>query len=464
MKSTINSIKGLLGLFICWIVLAVTGQALAQGGIWETKTPMLTARSSLHVAAIDGILHAVGGNDGSGDTPVHESYNSTTETWSTLAPLPQWDSANAGRYGGTMGVIDGKLYLVGGWRTSPPLPTGTLQIYDPVTDSWSLGATIPVPPSNLSACSAGGVIDRKLYVLTACNGYSGIFKYFHVYDPDLDNWTTLPEPPDLHGCDPAAGVIDGQLYVVGGHNGTNAVNIMDVYNPATNTWATKASMPTARYGLTAGVIEGKLYAVGGHDGTSVVNTVEVYDPSTDTWTTDTPMPTARSTASAVIDGKLYVVGGHDGTSVVDTLEVFSQAVTEIIIALDIKPQSCPNPLNVKSKGVLPVAILGTEDFDVTEIDLASIRLAGVAPIRSSIEDVSTPLLEKQDECDCITEGEDGIDDLTLKFDTQEIVSALGELADGDELVLTLTGELSDGTPIEGEDCIIILSKGKGKNK
>lgn len=130
------------------------------------------------------------------------------------------------------------------------------------------------------------------------------------------------------------------------------------------------------------------------------------------------------------------------------------------VALDIKPNACPNPLNVKSKGVLPVAIVGTEDFDVTDIDLASIRLEGVAPIRSSIEDVSTPLLEKQNECDCISEGADGIDDLTLKFDTQEIVSTLGEVVDGDKLVLTLTGELSDGTAIEGKDCIIILSKGK----
>lgn len=146
-------------------------------------------------------------------------------------------------------------------------------------------------------------------------------------------------------------------------------------------------------------------------------------------------------------------------------EILSRVVPlKVSATIDIKPGSCPNPLNIKSKGVLSVAVLGTEDFDVTAIDPASIRLAGVAPIRSSIEDVSTPLLEKQYECDCISEGEDGIDDLTLKFNTQEIISALGEVADGDELVLPLTGELSGGTPIEGDDCIIILSKGKSKNK
>jgi hypothetical protein len=105
-----------------------------------------------------------------------------------------------------------------------------------------------------------------------------------------------------------------------------------------------------------------------------------------------------------------------------------------------------------------VAILGTEDFDVTQIDTASIRLEGAAPIRSIIEDVSTPLLDKQDECDCASEGEDGFDDLTLKFDTQEVVSAPGEVADGDELVLTLTGKFSDGRPIEGKDCMTILLK------
>lgn len=40
----------------------------------------------------------------------------------------------------------------------------------------------------------------------------------------------------------------------------------------------------------------------------------------------------------------------------------------IDVALDIKPQSCPNPFNTKSKGVLPVAILGTADLNVNDIN------------------------------------------------------------------------------------------------
>ena len=46
----------------------------------------------------------------------------------------------------------------------------------------------------------------------------------------------------------------------------------------------------------------------------------------------------------------------------------------ITVNIDIKPGSCPNPLNVKAKGVLPATLLGTEDFDVTAIDPETICL------------------------------------------------------------------------------------------
>ncbi len=135
----------------------------------------------------------------------------------------------------------------------------------------------------------------------------------------------------------------------------------------------------------------------------------------------------------------------------------------IIVAVDIHPTSCPNPLNVKSKGVIPVAILGAVDFDVTQINPASVRLEGVAPLRWALEDVAAPylpLLGKQGAYACTTDGPDGFLDLTLKFDAQEVVSALGLVNDGDILILSLTGELINGTPIMGEDIVKIIKKGK----
>jgi hypothetical protein len=110
-----------------------------------------------------------------------------------------------------------------------------------------------------------------------------------------------------------------------------------------------------------------------------------------------------------------------------------------------------------------VAVLGSEDFDVSSIDVASIRLAGVAPIRSSYEDVATPVSDSN-ECECSTEGPDGFLDLTLKFETQRIVEAIGEVDHGDELTLELTGVLSYETHIEGSDCVIIRGKHKPLSK
>ena len=134
-------------------------------------------------------------------------------------------------------------------------------------------------------------------------------------------------------------------------------------------------------------------------------------------------------------------------------------ITPLEVAIDIKPGSCPNPLNLKSHGVLPVAILGSEDLDVNAIDLTSIRLAGVAPIRHSYEDVAAPVLDS-DECECVTTEPDSYLDLTLKFKTQDVVAELirtvDEMVDGQMLSLEITGMLSDETAIEGVDCVVLV--------
>ena len=154
--------------------------------------------------------------------------------------------------------------------------------------------------------------------------------------------------------------------------------------------------------------------------------------------------------------------GDEVLSTAWALLTLERVVPPLPVPVDVKPTSCPNPINVNSKGVLPVAILGTEDFDVTRIDPASIRLMGVAPLRWAYEDVATPVepyLGKENPYGCSEEGPDGYLDLTLKFDTQEVVSMMGDVADGDVLVLLLRGSLMDnGRNIIGQDVVIIIKK------
>lgn len=134
-------------------------------------------------------------------------------------------------------------------------------------------------------------------------------------------------------------------------------------------------------------------------------------------------------------------------------------------ALDIKPESCPNPFNVKAQGMLPVAAVSTEAFDATFIDVATLSLecpdGSAEPIWHGYGDVATPVGPDADPCECTDEGPDGMTDLKLKFLRQDIVAVLGDVEDGEEIELTLTGQMMDGTPFEVSDCVQILDRGKG---
>lgn len=275
---------------------------------WGTRALMPAARHSPAADVINGILYVAGGNNG-GPTSTLQAYNPATNTWSTLAPMP------GGRYSGDgAGVINGKLYVAGGWTYSPSLPNNNLWVYDPATNTWSSKANMPI----LSGCGATGVMNGLLYVYTPCDGYSAFANYLHAYDPATNTWTGKTAPPHAHQGG-AGAVIDGKFYLVGGWDelgsaSTNITRTLDVYDPVTNTWTTKAPMPTARQLLAGGVIGGKFYAVGGIDnGSLFFNTVEVYDPATDTWASRRPMPTARAwLAAGAINGLLYAVGGVNG--------------------------------------------------------------------------------------------------------------------------------------------------------
>jgi hypothetical protein len=159
----------------------------------------------------------------------------------------------------------------------------------------------------------------------------------------------------------------------------------------------------------------------------------------------------------------YMYGDPPILSTIWALLTLEKAGPPYPVPLDVKPESCRNPLNVNSRGGLPVAIAGTDVLDVMEIEISSLRLEGVYPLRWGHEDVATPfepLVGKQDAFDCTEAGADGIMDLTMLFDAQEIVSAVGDVEDGDVIILHLTGSLLDGTAIYGEDVVVILRKGR----
>ena len=105
---------------------------------------------------------------------------------------------------------------------------------------------------------------------------------------------------------------------------------------------------------------------------------------------------------------------------------FEVGVTQTGVALDIKPQTCPNPLGTSAAGSYPVAILGTGELDVSQIDTAKpIRLEGVAAqalSKGAVKDAAAPfagtVTDPPQAGQCTKAGADGKQDLDLKFDAQ----------------------------------------------
>jgi len=143
-----------------------------------------------------------------------------------------------------------------------------------------------------------------------------------------------------------------------------------------------------------------------------------------------------------------------------SIDGFINPVRILSVNFNIKPGSCTNPINTKSKGVIPAAILGMEDFDVRSINPETILLGRdgiedkVSPIRWSYED-SVSAVES---CDNNDINGDGYADLIFKFDSQTLVNTLnlGE-AKGEMISLQLTGNLEDEkVQIEGIDTVSII--------
>ena len=105
---------------------------------------------------------------------------------------------------------------------------------------------------------------------------------------------------------------DGRLYAVGGWLSPDTpTGTLEVYDPGTDRWESRAAMPTARGGVSAAFIGGRMYAVGGADAAGALAAVEEYDPISDTWRSRSPMPTARQGHGlAVLGDRLYAAGGH----------------------------------------------------------------------------------------------------------------------------------------------------------
>jgi len=295
---------------------AFTPAPVAGSGTWVTKAPMPTARDGLALGEVNGILYAIGSNV----VAVNEAYDPTTDSWATKAPIPNPRSLR----GTNNAVVNGIVYVIGGNPTG--FCSSANQAYDPATNSWTTKASMPQPSCHLSVVALNGLI----YAIGGTIGFfgsGGPSPFVYIYNPATNMWTAGASMPTSR-YDLAVGVVNGVLYAVGGFNNLSELNVVEAYNPVTNTWTTEAPMLTARSGLAVVETNGFLYAIGGlaNSSNTYLATVEAYDPATNTWTTQASMPTARGyLAGGVVNGTLYAVGGRDSIGTLATNEAFTPA-------------------------------------------------------------------------------------------------------------------------------------------
>jgi len=288
-------------------------------GRWTPAPPLIHPRAAHAVVATgDAVFALVGTGDG---RPVAEVERFDGTAWAVVTEVP-----GEGLNAPAAAVLDGRIYLIGGFRTTTNVPVADVSIYDPALDGWSSVAPLPAPRGGHAAI----ILDGRIHVLGGGNSSTTLADHT-VYDPAADSWTEAAPLPRSEGS-PAVAVLDGRIVAIGGRSGIRDVGDVDVYDPSTDTWTSGPAIPP-RGTAGAAAFCGAIYLFGGESQASATTLDDVLRlaPDGDRWQVATTMPTARSFARAVpFDDAVLIVGGNteadpshagSGSTVVERFEV-----------------------------------------------------------------------------------------------------------------------------------------------
>lgn len=303
-------------------VLALAGCAGAQEPAiqaWQQRAALPEARTEVSVTTDGRLVYLAGGfgqpagQQASAPRALYV-YDPAADRWSSPGPIPEGVN-HAG-----LVHLNGRLYLIGGFRENTFTPTGAVRIYDLAARTWTEGAPLPTPRGALTAV----VLDGRIHAIggNAANASSldhrdhGVGSdassvgTHEVYDPASNTWTRrapLPTPRNHLG----AAVANGKIHVVGGRVGGNmTMTTHEIYDPASDSWTAAAAVPTGRSGIAVVEHQGHVYVFGGETSGKTFSEAERFNARTGTWESLPPMPTARhGLGAAAVGASIYVISG-----------------------------------------------------------------------------------------------------------------------------------------------------------
>jgi subtilisin family serine protease len=207
----------------------------------------------------------------------------------------------------TPGVISGQL---------TGTPNALLYSAFGSPSSWQAQAGMPTARGGVALWDANGL----LYAIGGANSAGTVLRTVQAYNPATNSWTTKAPLPAARQSGNGAGEINKIIYLAGGHDAAGALTrTLYAYNSATNTWGARAQMPIYSSCGGSGVSGGKLYVFSGCTRSSTGAQVAAkrlhrYDPVSNTWTALPNAPVVHYQPVVGFNaGKLYVVGGNNGS-------------------------------------------------------------------------------------------------------------------------------------------------------
>lgn len=259
-----------LGIIVFLTVLGSAGSSTATQEIsWTTRSPMPTPRLYAGAVVVQEQIYVIGGFSGSTLGTV-EAYDPATDTWTTRASMP------TARAIPVVVSVDDKIYAIGGFQFEG-LTDGTHTVvteeYDPVTDTWTPRADLPAPIEGTrflgNASIGGAALKGQIYVSVfspnlSPEGPTATYRY----DPSTDEWQSTAAPIPFTYTRFSVDAIGDRLYALsvgeapyGGSFDIGAP--LAEYDGETDIWILRPATPSARRAMGVAAATGRLYAVGG---------------------------------------------------------------------------------------------------------------------------------------------------------------------------------------------------------